>query len=679
MKKVFNKLLCLALAGLTFCSMAACGKDKGDGDSDATKNVQKIYADNSENHIRNISDTNRWILQNGATQYKLVVRNETLTRAESYAKSEITNLFKEATGIELTTVTDAGMQYSSEGKYISIGTNALYETSGLNVDFKPLREDGARVITKGNTIFLLGGTGNGVLNAAYEFLNDILNFETYFKDTYSLNTDVREIKLKKYDITEIPDIPFRRQGTGAVLNPISNEYNDTMYKYRLRTTDSYADRMTMPRERWGEPNSKQSANHNSWIFLPKDEYEEAYPEFYSTQGNQLCFTARGKEEKYEKMMDLVFKKVIQSLQWDTPDKYPKKNSILLGMEDNLDWCECDACRKIVDYYGANSATILLFCNELAERVHAWMDLPENAAYKREDFDIMFFAYSSCLDAPFQWDEEKQAYTAKDEKIIPHKNVTIYLAVSGFDHGMTLDNKENIEVRQNIEAWTTFMDKIFTWCYGGFIQDYFAMVDVYNFYEEAYNFFYSIKTEFNVSQQHSSQRGADSSFFILAGYVGAKLMWNSTLDVNELINNYMNVMYREAAPYMMALFNLERIWFNTMHAEKGWTHTFWWLTPTYSQEYWSIGYVNQCFDALDQAYNAIERYKGDPELYQSLKTNIDMEWLHPAKVAIDNYKKNFKDSEYKQMQADFKEITTRLGMSHVGETSPMDKYLSGWNA
>ena len=679
MKKVLKRLLCLALSGLTICSVAACGKNSGENISNTNTNVQKIYADNSANHIRNISDTKQWILQNGATQYQIVVRNETLTRAESYAKTEITNLFKEATGIELNTITDAGMQYSSDAKYISIGTNNLYETSGLNVDFAPLREDGARVITKGNTIFLLGGSGNGVLNAAYEFLNDILNFETYFKNTYTLDKDVQNIKLKKYDITEIPDIPFRRQGTGALLSPITNEYNDTMYKYRLRSTDSYSDRMTMPRERWGEQNSKQSANHNSWIFLPKDEYEKSDPEFYSTQGNQLCFTARGDEAKYEKMLDLIFKKVVQSLKWDTPDKYPKKNCILIGMEDNLDWCSCSACTEIINYYGANSATILIFCNEIAERVHAWMDLPENAEYKREDFDIMFFAYSSCLTAPFQWDEEKQVFTAKDERIIPHENVTIYLAVSGFDHGSTLDNKENTETRQTIEAWSTFMDKIYTWSYGGFIQDYFSFVDVYNFYEEAYNFFYSIKTEFNVAQQHSSQRGADSSFFIMAGYVGAKLMWNSTADVNVLINNYMNAMYREAAPYMMALFNLERVWFNTMHAKKGWTHTFWWLTPSYSEEYWTIGYVNQCFDALEKAYGAIERYKSDPELYQVMKDSIDMEWLHPAKVAIDNYRKSFKDAEYKKMQAEFKEITTRLGITHVGETSPMDKYLSGWTA
>ena len=686
MKNSIKKLLCLLLAGITTVSFASC-KLKNEGNSSEDTNTStETSLDNSQNHINKSTETNRYLFQNGMTPYKIVVPADDLSRATSYAKAEIVKIFKEATGVELSIISDTGLQHSQTGRYISIGNTDLYETSGLNLDLKPLREDGARVITKDSTIYLLGGTGNGVLNAAYEFLYDILNFETFFKNCYSLNTDVKEIKLKNYDITEIPDIPFRRQGTGAILAPISNEYDETMYSYRMRTTDSYSDRMTMPRMRWGERNSAQSANHNSWHFLPKDEYldpeghpEQYYPEFYSTQGNQLCFTARGDEEKYEIMQDLIFKKIVQSLQFDTPKEYPKKNSILIGMEDNLDWCACDACTEVINYYGANSATILLFCNDIAEKVHAWMAQPENAEYAREDFDIMFFAYSSCLKAPFQWNEETQSYEVKDEKIRPHKNVTVYLAVSGFDHGVSLYHKNNIETRQNIEAWCTYMDKIFTWCYGGFIQDYFSPVDVYSFYADTYNFFYQMKTEFNVSQQHSSQRGADSAFFIMAGYVGAKLMWNSNLDVNELIEKYINTMYKEAAPYMMQLFNLERNWFATTHAKKGWTHTHWWLTPSYSAEYWTIGYINQCFDLLEKAYNAVDRYKGDAELYQSLIDNIDMEWLHPAKVAIDSFQKNFPLSEYNKMRSDFKSIITRLGMTMVGETSSMDNYLNGWTA
>ena len=692
MKNVMKKLLCLTLAGISLFSMAACGGNGGDSSSSSLGGgnadyTEKVFADNSANHVDNTTETNNWLLQNGVTHYKIVFPAGNNTRGVSYAKTELITLSKEATGIELTAISDEGMQHSTDAKYISLGDTALYRTSGLDVDLKPLREDGARILTKDNTIYLLGGTEYGVLNAAYEFLEDILGFEAYFKNCYDLQTGVRDIKLKNYDITEIPDVPFRRQGTGAMLSPISTEYEDTMYKYRMRCPDSYSDRMTMPRMRWGEPNSAQSANHNSWHFLPKDEYlnqedhpEQYYPEFYSApKQNQLCYTARGDEEKYEKFLELMTAKVTQSLQFDTPDKFPKKNAILVGMEDNLDWCTCPACTEIVDYYGAESATILLFCNDLAERVHAWMNEPENAAYKREDFDIMFFAYSSCLKAPFQWNEETQRYEGRDEKIIPHKNVTIYLAVSGFDHGVSIDHKNNIETKQNIDAWTTYVDKIWTWCYGGFIQDYFAFVDVYSFYEETYNFFYSVKTEFNVSQQHSSQRGADSSFFIMAGYVGAKLMWNSTLDVNVLINKYINAMYKEAAPYMMQLFNMQRVWFNTMHVKKSWTHTFWWLTPTYTAEYWSIGYVNQCFDLLNKAYNAIERYKGDPAVYQAMVDNIDMEWLHPAKVAIDNFQKDFTKEEYNALRARFKSTVNRLGMNCVGETSSMDNYLNGWTA
>jgi hypothetical protein len=129
--------------------------------------------------------------------------------------------------------------------------------------------------------------------------------------------------------------------------------------------------------------------------------------------------------------------------------------------------------------------------------------------------------------------------------------------------------------------------------------------------------------------------------------------------------------------MMQLFNLERTWFAVTHAKNSWTRTHWWLTPSYSGEYWSIGYINQCMSALDSAYNAIERYEGEPELYELLKERIDMEWLHPAKVAIDCFRDKFSDKDYQVMRNKFKDTTTNLGMNMVGETSRMDTYINGW--
>ena len=674
MKKGIKKLVCLILAGIATLSFAACKPDNQGSTGGTTGGIEQV----NPNHDFTATETRDWILKNGHSDYTIVVPADDMSTSTSYARVELITLFKEATGVELPWTTDENLTHSSTGKYLSIGKTNLYKTSGLSVDFKVLRDDGVRIITKDKTVYFLGGeTGNGNLNAIYDFLHMTLNFEAYYLDCYELDHDVRNIRLMNYNVTDIPDIPFRRQGTGVITNPITNEYNDRMFGYRMRANTSYADYLLQPHQRWGDISSAASVNHNSWICLPKDEYMEDYPEFYSQLGNQLCYTARGDKEKYEVMVETVFQKIVQSLKWYTPKTHPKKNAFMLGMEDNLDWCDCDACTEIIEYYGANSATILRFCNDLSDKVQAWMADPANAEYAREDFDIMFFAYSSALLAPFQYNEETQKYEARDEGIIPRKNVTIFLAVSGFDHGVGVDHELNVEVRDNIRAWATYMDKIFTWRYGGFINDYYAPVDVFNFDSDCYKLFEEINADLCFSQQHSSQRGADSSFFILAGYVGAKLMWDSSLDVNELINNYMNAMYKDAAPYMMQLFELERMWFNTTHEKMDWTHTFWWLKPTYDGRYWTIGYVNQAFALLDKAYKTIERYKTDPVLYENMKAYIDMEWLHPAKVAVSNFESSFSADEYNRMKSDFKTTCYRLGMNMAGETTSLEKYFNEW--
>lgn len=668
----------MLLAGITLFSLASC-KDDGAGTSDASSveesSTQEEVKEKNPNHDFSYTETNDWLVKGGVSDYAIVMPAENTTTLLSYAKTELVTIFKEATGVELPVVTDDQVAtHTASGKYISLGDTKLYESANLGIDKRPLIEDGVRIVTKDKTIYLVGGKDEGVLYAVYDFLNLNFGFETYYKDCYDLQTGVKDLKLMKYDVTDIPDIPFRKQGTGATT-AISNDYDDMMYTYRIRSYDAYWKRILLIHERWDDNKSKCGAEHNSFMFLPPDEYGESDPEFYSTQGNQLCFTARGDKAKYNKMMDLCFKKVVQSLKWYTPETNPDMNFVQIGMEDNLDWCTCDACNAAIAKYGAKSSTVLMFCNDLSDKIQEWMAQEENKAYARENFKVMFFAYQATLEPPYKWNEERQEYYTPYEELIP-RNVTVFLAVSGFDHSRSIYNDRNAAMYENVRGWGAYMDDIFFWTYGGFISDYFSFADVYNFYQDIYGFFHEVGGSFCLTQQHSSQKGADSGFFILAGYVCSKMMWDSSLDVNDLIDNYMNAMYKEAAPAMKQLFDHERTRFNIQYTQFSWSWTAWWNKPSFSSQYWTVGYVNEAFRLLDEAYSAIEKYKNDETLYNAMKGRIDMEWLSPAKVAIDNYEENFTVDEYKQMKAKFKKVVADLGISNIGELDKIDSYLAG---
>lgn len=82
-----------------------------------------------------------------------------------------------ATGSNIQIVTDAGLSYDASKKYISVGDTALVKSAGITVDQKVLTRSGFRIVSKDNSVFLVGGGDFGTLYAAYEFLTQEIGFE----------------------------------------------------------------------------------------------------------------------------------------------------------------------------------------------------------------------------------------------------------------------------------------------------------------------------------------------------------------------------------------------------------------------------------------------------------------------------------------------------------------------
>ena len=97
-----------------------------------------------------------------------------------YARSELTSLFKEATNIDLSVISDVGLTYKDTDTYISLGKNSYLVSAGLSkeTNFDTYGRDGVRILTRGKSIFIFGETNYATLYGVYDFLNLSLNFET---------------------------------------------------------------------------------------------------------------------------------------------------------------------------------------------------------------------------------------------------------------------------------------------------------------------------------------------------------------------------------------------------------------------------------------------------------------------------------------------------------------------
>lgn len=159
--------------------------------------------------------TGNYIFKDGKTNYKIVIP-ENSTEKERLAATELTGILSEATGVKIETVTDAGKTFAKDSEYISVGNTSILAGSGIEVSDDAKGINAFQISRAGKSLFLIGGKEYGVVYSVYEFLNDVVNFEQYYTDCYTLETSVIDIELKDYNLVCKPDI-LRTMGTAGFM------------------------------------------------------------------------------------------------------------------------------------------------------------------------------------------------------------------------------------------------------------------------------------------------------------------------------------------------------------------------------------------------------------------------------------------------------------------------------
>ena len=238
-KNIINKIISVTL-GLVFdFSFASCTLNNGGGTNGPIETVENEYPRLTFTGAHNFTatDTDKYLVKNGATNYKIVVPDGTLSSRLNKAKTEFVYLFAQATGITLDVVSDAGLTHNANNCYISLGETNLLATSGITVDKEYLGSEGARIVTQGNTIFLFGGGDFGTQYAVYTFMEQNFHMEQYTATVMAIDK-VTDFKLKQYDITDLPDLKKRANSQGY-LKYKSSDYNQNNYSDRMRFYESY--------------------------------------------------------------------------------------------------------------------------------------------------------------------------------------------------------------------------------------------------------------------------------------------------------------------------------------------------------------------------------------------------------------------------------------------------------
>ncbi len=511
-------------------------------------------------HIFTATDSGKYLVENGQTDY-VIVLPDGATAKERTAREEFSYFFKAATNIEL----EYGEEHNYENldslnHYISIGNTTLLENSGITLDEEKLGTDGVRIVTKGENIFLCGAMDSGTLYSVYDFMEITFNYSQYAPDYYEIDHDLTTVPLLNYDVTDIPDIPLRANGFNY-HNPGSLNYDYSHFGYRMRMEKGRGYHF-MPVFRLFDYSSQSVTSTNTNTYVPYDVHIANHPKWFSdkcsTGKYQLCYTAHGDADERELLVEEVAKKIEFSLQRYLPEEYPEMSVITFTMEDNFNTCDCPTCSSLSEHYGAQSGVLNVFVNDVGEKVEEWMNDPENAPYKRDDFHIIYFAYNAYEPAPAIQDENGNWVPTYPEVKL-RSNVGVYFAeINIIDYQKSLFHEDNKQGKDAFDAWEAISDFMYYWTYETNFAYLMYFYDTFDFYtQEMYNYVASknIDMFFGEAQEFCGSMGVNWNG--LKGYLDSKLGWDSTLDQSKLIDDYFRACFGDAQYEMRELFNLIR--------------------------------------------------------------------------------------------------------------------------
>ncbi len=650
MKKFF-RIICLILVLAVFTgTVAGCGDDASVSEIGSQTVEKKTY---QGTHILNAPEVSSedYFIKDGRSEYQIVIPADASNHV-MIAVEEFNCLLDEATGIILPYITEGAATYTSDAKYISIGDTTLATAAGVTYDKSALKTDGCRIITKGKSIFILGADNGGVVNGVYDFMSIYFDYEYYFRDCLEIDTNVKNAKLRNFDVTDVPDIPIRvspNNGTGSTEYDTPNEFDVLAFgdnaavsaknrQRRFRYNSTYESALLPIFDEFDDPSSPSNIIHNVLSYVPADQVQ---PGWYSTKGMQLCYSASSHtdhfdEENFDALAQHCADKIANSLKIFPREQYPQYSVASITQYDGAGFCDCKTCLEWREAdAGAISGGMIRLNNAVNAKVREWMAKPENEPYRRDDLKIVFFAYNSSEACPVVYDDETKQYVPANDEVVMDEGTGVYYAcMTNMAYEYSIYDSVNDLGRRYLEQWNSMTDYLWLWTYGFWYKQSMYFHDSYNYFNsDAYQYYayYGIDSVYNETHGRTADVSALCS---LQNYIQSKLMWDSSLSQETLINDYLNAMFKDAADDIRRLLTSYRMHFSDMLVETGakTAHSETKSTETYLY----TDFINW-ISILDDAYESIEHYKTtDADLYELLKHRIDLESVSPLYGLLELY-------------------------------------------
>ena len=457
-----------------------------------------------------------------------------------YAAEKLKEYVFKVSGVSLVITEKKG-----DGYFFSIGKTSAVSAE-IYSDFTAcVKGDGYGIFSRDENVFLAAKSSRGLMYAVYGYIEKCLGVR--FLTAEAEYVPASKIIVPEKDYVSNPDFAMRTYLVGDTFQ----DHADFDHVARTGVVDLFTDvdlRHGGQRKVYG-----RNCNHNFHLYCPFEVYGNAHPEFYrffyvnATITPTIDITSGITDDgKLDETLDIsVAKIVIDEMKKDL-ETHPEAEVFCFTQEDGEYYFDNDKNRALEKVY-KRSGILVRFCNVIVRELNKY--LKESGSTRT--IKLMTFAYHYAIDAPVK--EENGVYVPIDETVKADENLIIQLALFRNGYYGYFSDKQYPHVKDAFDKWACIAKEFWFWGYDANFHRYLAYYDsIEKISDDVRGFKQKGITYLCINGSYETKRIWQSN---LRAYVYRKCMWDTTLDCNELADEYLNLYYKEGAAAVKGVMNL----------------------------------------------------------------------------------------------------------------------------
>ena len=450
------------------------------------------------------------LIEDGRSDYVIVVGAGAIP-AELTAAEKLQGYLKRVGGAELPIVTDAAAPQAAE---LVVGNTNRYAFDAAPAGKRPLGADGFIVRTVESRIVFAGGGPRGTLYSVFDFLEKFLGCRWFSIEMTIVPERATVVVPAEIDEYEAPCFTYRQPTTVNALTytdvdcALANRVNAQGMIGNATNDEKYGGIVSYP------------VTHSADEILPPGKYLEEHPDYYAHEEDGTVIYINGYNPC---LSNPAVKQIYIDFALDKMAKNPALQGISMGLNDSGAICRCAGCQAL---YALESNDGAGQTGALMRVLNAVCEALEAAGHT--EVTVNAFAYGTATYPP---------------DIDLHPQIVIHFCPINmcYVHGPgECDYWENLYYFDEVlQGWGKIAKKI---CVFEYPLSYNQPGAVYPIWEyiQSYMQFYYENNVIGLSQCVCTVH--DINFYVLTGYMYARLLWNPYLDMEALYADFLSGYY-----------------------------------------------------------------------------------------------------------------------------------------